>query len=233
MPKVFLRYFAYAVITAGVLYGLIQIAVFMPGGLLLNYVVDVNDTLGTSEFSPVEQLQNLLILLCLLVFVWIAYRDRLRRPLAIGFVALFLLTFVREQDYFLDRYLLDNLWQVLCAWALALSGVYLYRHRKRFMQGWRRSWPSAGLALMMGGFITLVAFAQLAGHEALWIAIMGDSYARVAKVAAEELMELGAYGLIAMGTAEFWYAWSKLPQTRSLESRPRRHREKRRSNQAS
>jgi hypothetical protein len=100
--------------------------------------------------------------------------------------------------------------------------VHLIRNSHRYVQGWRRSWPSAGLALIIGGFILLIPFAQLIGHEALWLSILGDNYQRVVKVAAEEFVELGAYGMITIGTLEFLYAWSRLPRTRNIEPRPTR-----------
>jgi hypothetical protein len=221
MRKIFYRYFIYAlVVTVGTLVIMVM-ARRMPGGLYFEQTVD-GMGLPTSEFSPVEMLQNLMLLFCAGSFAWIAGRDRLRRPMALGFCALFLACLIRELDFFLDFYLVDNLWQVLCALLLSVALVYVVRQRHRFAQGWRRSWPSAGLAMIIGGFILLIPFAQLIGHEALWQEIMGESYVRVVKVAAEELFELGAYVMITMGSVEFLYAWSRLPRTRNLDARPRR-----------
>ncbi len=228
MLKVLLRYFAYATLIAGAAAGLLWMALRWPGGLLLNFVVGEEDTLGTSEFSPVEQLQHLLLLLSAGIFAWVAIRDRLRRPMCVGFIALFLIGFIRELDFFLDRYATDNLWQVLCTIVLALATVYIYRHRKRYLIGWRRTWPSVGLAIIFGGMLLLIPYSLIVGNESLWQAIMGDAYARVAKMAAEELIELGAYLLIFIGSIEFLYTWVRLPETRSLDTRPRRRKRKRR-----
>ena len=228
MLKVLLRYFAYATLIAGAAAGLLWVALRWPGGLLLNFVVGEEDTLGTSEFSPVEQLQHLLLLLSAGIFAWVAIRDRLRRPMCVGFIALFLIGFIRELDFFLDRYVTDNLWQVLCTIVLALATVYIYRHRKRYLIGWRRTWPSVGLAIIIGGMLLLVPYSLIVGNESLWQAIMGDAYARVAKMAAEEFIELGGYLLIFIGSIEFLYTWVRLPETRSLDTRPRRRKRKRR-----
>lgn len=228
MLKVLLRYFAYATLIAGAAAGLLWVALRWPGGLLLNFVVGEEDTLGTSEFSPVEQLQHLLLLLSAGIFAWVAIRDRLRRPMCVGFIALFLIGFIRELDFFLDRYATDNLWQVLCTIVLALATVYIYRHRKRYLIGWRRTWPSVGLAIIIGGMLLLVPYSLIVGNESLWRAIMGDAYARVAKMAAEEFIELGGYLLIFIGSIEFLYTWVRLPETRSLDTRPRRRKRKRR-----
>jgi len=228
MLKVLLRYFAYATLIAGAAAGLLWVALRWPGGLLLNFVVGEEDTLGTSEFSPVEQLQHLVLLLSAGIFAWVAIRDRLRRPMCVGFIALFLIGFIRELDFFLDRYATDNLWQVLCTIVLALATVYIYRHRKRYLIGWRRTWPSVGLAIIISGMLLLIPYSLIVGNESLWQAIMGDAYARVAKMAAEEFIELGGYLLIFIGSIEFLYTWARLPETRSLNTRPRRRKRKRR-----
>jgi hypothetical protein len=158
------------------------------------------------------------------VFGWIASRDRLRRPMAISFAALFTAFFIRELDFFLDFYVLDNLWQVLCAVVLSVAWVYCVRNKHRYVQGWRRSWPSAGLALIIGGIILLLPFAQVVGHQGMWMTILGDDYQRVVKVAVEEFVELGAYAIITIGTLEFLYTWSRLPRTRNIAAPPRKHR---------
>jgi hypothetical protein len=60
----------------------------------------------------------------------------------------------------------------------------------------------------------------------MWRAIMGDDYVRVAKLAIEEFMELGGYLLIVIGTLEFLYGWSRLPETRTIEPVYKRRRKR-------
>jgi hypothetical protein len=223
MFKVLGRYGIYALLVAATVTALIYIADRSPYGLQFEkYIVSLD--MVTSEFSPVEILQNVLLLLCIGIFGWIASRDRLRRPFALGFCALFGICFVRELDFFFDFYGVDNLWQVLCASLLAITLVYLGRHWHRFEQGLRRSWPSTGLAIILVSFILLIPFAQLVGHNALWQQILGENYVRVVKVAVEEFIELGAYAVLGIGTLEFLYSWSRLPQTRNLHARVRQRR---------
>jgi len=215
MQKVLLRYLAY---TLAVFLGMtliIAIVARMPGGLGFDRSVPGIGA-RTSEFSPVELLQNVLLLFSAAGFAWIAQRDRLRRPMAISLTFLMIGCLVRELDFFLDFYVVDNLWQVLFGLLISFALVYGVRQRSRLVQGWKRSWPSAGLALIMGGFIVIVPFAQLVGHGALWEGILGDNYVRVVKVAAEEFAELGGYVLVALGTVEFLYAWSRLPRKRKV-----------------
>jgi len=221
MRKVFFRYLGYALFVMTITTGMLAIARHTQGGLRFDYL-PLATGVRTSEFSAVELTQNLLLIFSGGLFVWVAVRDRLRRPMAVGFVALFGLCLIRELDYFLDFYVIDNLWQVLGGLLLSAVLVYIARNLDRFVQGWRRSWPSAGLAIIIGGFILLLPYAQLIGHGPLWHDIMGDSYDRVFKVIVEEFMELGAYMLITVGSIEFLYAWSRLPRTRNLHKRRRR-----------
>lgn len=223
MRKVFFRYFAYALGMAAVIGLIVLLGMQSPMTLDFERAIEFTDK-GTAELTSVELLQNFLLLACAGVFFWIASRDRLRRPMAVGIGAVMLAFLIRELDLFLDFYLLDNLWQVLCAVVLSFSFAYCSHEKQRFGQGWRRSWPSAGLAMIIAGVILLIPFAQLVGHAGVWQAIMGDSYQRVAKVAAEEFVELGAYGIITLGTLEFLYAWSRLPRTRNIAAAPRKSR---------
>ena len=225
--KGLLRYSSYVLFVGGLLYGMLVLGRNLPGGLYLSIVPDANSQLTTSEYSLVEMLQNILITFCCLVFAWIATRDRLRRPLAVGIASLFALFLVRELDFFLDRNVADNFWQVLAVLITATSSVYVYRHRKRLETGWYRSWPSAGMALMIAGLIILIPFAQLAANDGMWRIILGEDYVRAAKLATEELMELGGYFLLVIGTLEFLYAWSRLPETRTIEPVYKRGRRRR------
>ena len=213
MQKVLLRFLGYALAAGLAMAFMNGMAMYAPNGLSMSRTIAGIDV-ATSELSPVELLQNILLLFCVGAFIWVANRDRLRRPMALTLATFFLAFLIRELDFFLDFYIVDNLWQVLCAILVSVALVYGVRNRERFVQGWKRSWPSAGLAMMLGGVILLIPFAQLVGHEALWIGVMGDSYIRVVKVASEEFVELGAYFLITIGAVEFLYAWSRLPRSR-------------------
>jgi len=223
MRKTFFRFLLYAGFMAGVAYALLSLS--REDALWLNIPVGARHT---SEFSPVEQLQHACLLACIGIFLWIASRDRLRRPMALGWATLFGLFLLRELDFVFDIYLVDNLWQATFAAVLAFSGVYLYRHRQRFANGWRRSWPSAGLGIVLAG-VLLIPFTQILVSNQLWSQLMDETYVRAAKVAAEEFMELGSYLIMLVGSSEFLYSWSRLPQTRLIGALPkqRRRRKKR------
>ena len=112
---------------------------------------------------------------------------------------------IRESDYFLDRYIADNFWQMLMGIVAALVIVYTYRNRRRFRIAWLRMWPSPGLTLLFAGAVIIFAFVRLVGHETLWMAILGDGYQRIVKLAVEEFIELIGYFLWLIGTIEYTY----------------------------
>ena len=87
-----------------------------------------------------------------------------------------------------DSKLPVNLKQLLLGIVLALLIAYVYRHRRRFRIAWLRLWPSPGMTLLFAGATIIFAFVPLVGHEPLWMAIMGDHYHRIVKLAVEEFI---------------------------------------------
>ncbi len=222
------RFGVYTVLVAFVAYAVYWAAINDPDGLRLAVNPAADPSQVTSEFSLLEGLHNAALIVCAAIFGWVAARDRLRRPLGIACASVFLVGLVRECDFQLDLYAADNVWQVIAALIIAVSGVYLARHRRRLVSGWQRSWPSAGLAIVIAGCLILVPVAQALGQKELWQATLGESYSVAAVIAFEELAELGGYLLLLVGSIEFLYTWSRLPKTRELD-RPRRYRRRKRA----
>jgi hypothetical protein len=202
---------------------LTQLEVANPGTLRMHEFVNGGDTYGTSEFSPVEMIQLLILAACGLLMVWVARYSLTQRPLAFLFGGLALVFFIRELHFFLDRYFIDNLWQVLVAIVGALLIAYCYRHRKRMNIALARIWPSPGLTLIFAGAVVLFAYSILVGHEPLWKAMLGEHYARIVKLAVEEFIELIGYFLWLIGTIEYVYQAKEM-----LEREPKPAARKRR-----
>jgi hypothetical protein len=198
-----------------------------PGSLRLLVFEGPADRLGTSEYSPIEILQPVLLLICAGLFGRVASNDVSQRPIALLFGGAVLACAIRELDLFLDRIVADNFWQVPVAIIAALLIVYTYRHRRRFNAAWRRLWPSAGLALLYAGALIEFVFAQLVGHEPLWQAIAGDGYQRIVKVALEELIELMGYYLWVIGTIEYTIEVRSVPAAEPDAAHGRRRRRSR------
>lgn len=202
---VLIRYTLYFFGVAFVTWALTQLEISSPGGLRLQVFTHVDDRLGTSEFSPVEMLQPAMLLMCGLMFAWVAQHCLQQRPVALIFGGVCAIFTIREMDYFADRMIVDNFWQAPAAVIAALTIVYGWRHRKRAHVAWARMWPSPGLTLIFAGALVHFAFAPFVGHEPLWQAALGDDYRRVVKLAVEEFIELIGYFLWLIGTAEYWW----------------------------
>lgn len=199
------RYIAYFVGITLLTWLLTQLELSSPGSLKLHVITNPSDQLGTSEYSPIEIIQPIIIAVCGLLMLWVAEYCPSQRPIAIPFGGLALAFMIRELDYFLDLYLLDNLWQVLIGFPAAFVIVYTYRARRRLKIAWARIWPSPGLALLFAGAVILFSFVRLVGYEPLWMSLLGDDYHRVVKLAVEEFIELMGYFLWAIGTIEYTY----------------------------
>lgn len=222
-----IRYLVYFIGIALVTGALTQMELASPGSLKLHIVMDENDAFGTSEFSPVEIIQAIILGTCGAIMGWVARYCPSQRPIAFLFGGLALVFLIRELDYFFDRFVVDNLWQVLVAIVGALVVAYTHRHRRRLRIALARIWPSPGLTFLFCGAVILFAFVRLVGHEPLWMSILGDSYQRVIKLAIEEFIELIGYLLWMVGTIEYAF------QARAIafmEPQPaaRRRRNKRR-----
>lgn len=201
---VLIRYILYFVGIALVTALLTQMEVLWPGSLKFHYVPP-GATLGTSEYSPLEIMQVVILGVCGLLYAWVAQHCPSQRPVAFMFGALALAFLIRELDYFLDRWVADNFWQVALAIAAALIITYTYRHWRRFRVAWLRVWPSPGIALLFAGACIHFAFVRFVGHEPLWLAILGDDYERLIKLALEEFIETMGYFLWLIGTIEYTY----------------------------
>ncbi len=224
---VWFRYVLYFISIAFVTWALTQMEIASPGSLKLHVVISDSDIYGTSEFSPVEIIQSIILGICGLIMLWVARYCPSQRPIAFGFGGLALVFLIRESDYFLDRFIADNLWQVLVAMLGSLLIVYTYRHRKRLTIALARIWPSPGVTLLFAGAVILFAFVPLVGHEPLWQSILGDAYQRVIKLAIEEFIELMGYYLWMIGTIEYAFQ-ARAIAYRAPHPAARRMRDKRR-----
>ena len=121
---------------------LTRLEIWSPGSLRL-HILNEGDVYGTSEYSPIELIQPLILAVCGLLMFSIARMYPPQRSLAQLFGGLAIVFFIRELDYFLDRFVIDNLWQVLIIVLGALLIVFAYRHRRRLRIALFRIWPCA------------------------------------------------------------------------------------------
>jgi hypothetical protein len=222
-----IRYITYFIGVALVTFLLTRLEISFPGALRMQVFTDSSDLLGTSEYSPVEFIQCLILIVCGILLGWTAWQCPAQRAVAIPFAGVALIFLLRELDYFLDLYIAHNLWQVITAIVAALIIVYSYRHWRRFRVAWYRVWPSPGLTLYFAGAIVVVAFTTFVADEPFWQALLGEHYHRVIKLAIVELTEFAGYALWLIGTIEYSYQSFAIakqePQTVVAKRRAGRH----------
>lgn len=224
---VLVRYVLYFVGVAAGTWALTRLEIASPGSLRLQVFYHADDTLGTSEYSPLEILQPGILLVCGLLYAWVVRHCPQQRPVALTFGALAAMFIVRELDFFLDRFIADNFWQAPVAIIAALLIVYTWRHQRRLALAWARIWPSPGLALLFAGALVHFAFIPFVGHEPLWQAVLGDAYRRVIKLAIEEFVELAGYYLWLIGTIEYTLQARAIAEREPLPAEERRRRARR------
>ena len=224
---VWFRYLIYFTAIAFVTWALTQMEIASPGSLKLHVIVSENEFYGTSEFSPVEIIQSIILGACGLIMAWVAKYCASQRPIAFALGGVALLFLIRELNYFLDRFLIDNLWRVLIVLVGSLLIAYTYRHRKRLTIALARIWPSPGLTLLFAGAVILFAFVRLVGNEPLWMSILGDAYQPLVTLAIEEFIELIGYFLWMIGTVEYALQ-ARAIAYRAPQPAARKRREKRR-----
>ncbi len=222
-----IRYITYFIAIALVTALLTQLEISFPGALRLQTFAGPGDALGTSEYSPVEIIQLLILVICGTLLAWTARHCPPQRPVAILFAGTALIFLLRELDYFLDTYVADNFWQVMMAVVSALIIVYCYRQWRRLRIAWFRVWPSPGLALYFAGAVVVFVGATFIGHEPFWHAVQGGHYQRIVKLAVEEMIEFIGYALWLVGSVEYSYQARAImqqePQTVVAKRRAARH----------
>lgn len=198
-----LRYLLYFIAIAFTTWALTQMEIASPGSLKMHVMLSETDRFGTSEFSPVEIIQAIILAVCCIIMWWVSQHCPSQEPIALPFAGMAAAFLIRELDFFLDRYIIDNLWQVLVAIIGSLLIVYTYRNRRRLNIALARIWPSPGLTLLFAGAVILFSFVRFVGHEPLWMSILDTDYRRVIKIAVEEFIELIGYFLWMIGTIEY------------------------------
>ncbi|MDJ0759805.1 MAG: hypothetical protein QNJ19_10420 [Woeseiaceae bacterium] len=219
---VWIRYALYFFLVVAVLGVLTRLEVNYPGFLNIQVFLNPTDSLGTSEYSPIELMQPVMLLACCALMLWVALYCPAQRTIAVGLGGLSLAFMVRELDFFFNRLIVENLWQVIIGIAGALVIVYLYRHNKRLRIAVARTWPSPGFVLLFAGGCVLAGAVHLVGHEPLWQSIAGDAYQRAIKLAVEEFVELLGYLFWLIGTIEYAYEAKALAFNPRVPARRRR-----------
>ena len=200
---IWLRPLGYISLLAG-LFGLMVWLELKGPGMNLQVMTPASPVLGTSEYSWPECLQLLLLGVIALMAAHCVRLLPVQRPVSVFLLAMAGAAFIRECDWFLDIYIRDHVWQLLLGSLVVSVTGYLVRSGAELRIAVSRVQTSIGFALIGSAVAGLLVFSYIIGHAPLWIALLGDDYSRVAKLAIEELSELFCYWLWFTGQCEYW-----------------------------
>lgn len=174
-------------------YFILALLSVVPVALLYLDVAWLQD--GVGEASLTEVAQTLILVGCVATFLLVARHRPGERGFALLAAAFFLCMVIREQNNLLKS-VADGLWEGMVL-VIAVAGIAYAASRRRqtLVSLVRFSGTRAG-GMMMVGLVLLIVYSRLFGAGAVWHAMLGDGYVRVAKNAAEEGTELCAYMMI-------------------------------------
>ena len=171
------------------------------GVMLFPRVVPAKQSYG--EGHVLEWLQFTLLLLSAIVLAWAGYRYRRHWSLSFVMACLLIGACIRESDSLLDRYMFAQSWETGVIAAVIAAGIVAVWKFKRLMVCLRQLSNSASFGIMFSGFLVVMVFSRILGHNDFWDHIMGSSDRRMVVRTVEENIELLGYFLILVGVVEY------------------------------
>lgn len=157
---------------------------------------------GFSEASWTEHMQSTLLALSAATMWLVHSRLPDLRTISLLLFGLFAASLIREQDALLDGMIGDGSWQFLVSVVAIPVIIGVWRNRSRFIAEFEHFGRSFAFGLFGAGFLATYVFSRLYGRSEFWKTLMGDSYLRSVKNAAEEVTELFGYTLMAIAVIE-------------------------------
>jgi len=152
-----------------------------------------------SESGCVETAQLAMLALAMLAFACGIRSNTQRRTLGIVFYGLFMLAYIRELDWLLDK-VVHGFWKAPAAAVAGAAAWGVWRRRQHLLPALADLFERPAWGLLSGGFLTVTVFSRLIGLKANWVAMLGRGALTTSiKRAAEEGVELLGYTLIACG----------------------------------
>jgi len=171
--------------------------------LLIGYISLTLDR-HTSENSLLEWSQQLLVFISCLLCFRVATSASPLRDVGLLLSAFFLVVFIRELDYQLERVLPHGSWKYPVWLVVSVSALFYYKNRNQVSGQLRLLTESCGFTSLLTGFLLVFLFSRLLGYTGLWQFIMQDTYQRDVKNLAEEGLELLGYSHMFIGITMFW-----------------------------
>ncbi|QOR40781.1 hypothetical protein HNO52_04790 [Billgrantia diversa] len=154
-----------------------------------------------AELGFTELCQSILLVASALLLCTAPARHELP-TVSLLLLALFVASLIREQDYYLDKYIFDGAWQLLVTLVLLPCLSLVLWRRRRLVKEFEAYSNSFSFGLFASGFLVTYVFSRLYGRSEMWMAILEEHYQRTFKEAAEEITELLGYSLILIAVVE-------------------------------
>ncbi len=161
------------------------------------------------EGCATELGQEALLILTIVAFLLVAFVYKKLKFIGILAALFFLTHLIRERDASFDE-IFDGLWQLLAFPIAGLAVVILAMNWKKVLEEFKLLYNDYSFGVLFIGVLLLHVFSRLFGKGKNWEALMGDDYERVVKDAAEESIELLAYGIIFIAAIEILFLSKKL-----------------------
>ncbi|SDO21254.1 hypothetical protein [Vreelandella arcis] len=154
------------------------------------------------EFGFTELTQTLVLSLSCLLLIYVRHILKVWPTVTLLLLAFIGSSLVREQDYFLDRFVADGAWQIIVTLIVVPSLIWVVLHRRRFMDEFMHYSNSFSFGLFTAGVLTTYIFSRLYGRQEMWQAVLQENFVRDFKDIAEEVVELLGYSLILFAMIE-------------------------------
>lgn len=173
-------------------------------GLLLLFPVIARRDPGKAfeEDGVIEWFQTGTVAAAALLFAWGAVRYISCRPLLTVLATVASIAVVRESDSLLSQIFPIVQWPGVAAVVILTGFTLVWRRRDEFLKQTSLFASTAGFSLLWGGFVAIVAFAQLAGDHRIWQLFLAADIERPTRRAIQELCEAFGYFLLLVGAVE-------------------------------
>ena len=186
-------------------------------GLLAFITVSIMRLPGKSfhEGGIVEWLQFGFLLLCAILFIYAAKKNKTHKYLSLTLALFLIAASIRECDRFFDRLICDDFWKVGVTAVFILLTCLITSKTKSLLDSALTviNWRAFGM--LLSGFLILL-FSRLFGHNDFWSDLIGQSNQKTVLRIIEESTELLAYFIFLAGSVEYAIK-AAAKETRKLE----------------
>jgi uncharacterized protein with PQ loop repeat len=160
---------------------------------------------GESYFGEItftEITQEIILFLLFLVFLFLGWKWKDIRPVALPAALFFLIAFFREFNF------LTEYWSIPSVILLIFIGYIVFRERKKISLAVKVFFSQPASSWLFSGFLVTFVFSRLFGRAKFWRILYDENNYRLAKAVAEEGIELLGNTLMLIAAIEFLIAFA-------------------------